>query len=92
MAKVTGSRSPGRSRRDLKQWQFEFNLKFSPLTQQRFFPWAACYGLLFVGRLICYRRRKKEEGRRKKEEAIKSIVSAINNVLTVLAVAIYQLR
>jgi hypothetical protein len=28
------------------------------------------------------------EGRRKKEEAIKSIVSAINNVLTVLAVAI----
>ena len=27
-------------------------------------------------------------GRRKKEEAIKSIVSAINNVLTVLAVAI----
>ena len=33
-------------------------------------------------------RRKKEEGRRKKEEAIKSIVSAINNALTVLAVAI----
>ena len=29
-----------------------------------------------------------EVGRRKKEEAIKSIVSAINNVLTVLAVAI----
>jgi hypothetical protein len=28
-----------------------------------------------------------EVGRRKKEEAIKSIVSAINNVLTVLAVA-----
>ena len=54
MAKVTGSRAPCRSRRDLKQWQFEFNLKFSPLTQQRFFRWAACYGLLFVGRLICY--------------------------------------
>jgi hypothetical protein len=35
-----------------------------------------------------YSRRQKEEGRRKKEEAIKSIVSAINNVLTVLAVAI----
>ncbi len=33
-----------------------------------------------------------EVGRRKKEEAIKSIVSAINNVLTVLAVAIYQFR
>ncbi|MEG4988022.1 hypothetical protein QUB08_19935 [Microcoleus sp. BR0-C5] len=32
--------------------------------------------------------RKKEEGRRKKEEAIKSIVSAINNVLTAKAVAI----
>jgi RNA binding exosome subunit len=31
-----------------------------------------------------------EVGRRKKEEAIKSIVSAINNVLTVLAVAITQ--
>jgi hypothetical protein len=30
-----------------------------------------------------YSRRKKEEGRRKKEEAIKSIVSALNNVLTV---------
>jgi hypothetical protein len=29
-------------------------------------------------------------GRRKKEEAIKSIVSAINNVLTVLAVAIFD--
>ena len=54
MAKVTGSRSSCRSRRDLKQPQSEFNLKFSPLTQQRFFPWAACYGLLFVGRLICY--------------------------------------
>jgi hypothetical protein len=54
MAKVTGSRSSCRSRRDLKQRQFEFNLKFSPLTQQRFFRWAACYGLLFVGRLICY--------------------------------------
>jgi len=33
-------------------------------------------------------RRKKEEGRRKKKEAIKARVSAINNVLTVLAVAI----
>src|SRR4028119_130474 len=54
MAKVTGSRSSGRSRRDLKQRQLEFNLKFSPLTQQRFFRSAACYGLLFVGRLICY--------------------------------------
>ncbi len=31
-----------------------------------------------------------EVGRRKKEEAIKSIVSAINNVLTVLAVAIFD--
>src|SRR4028118_75529 len=90
MAKVTGSRSSCRSRRDLKQRQFEFNLKFSPQTQQRFFRWAACYGLLFVGRLICCSRRKKEEGRRKKEEAIKSIVSAINNVLTVLAVAIFD--
>jgi hypothetical protein len=29
-------------------------------------------------------------GRRKKEEAIKSIVSAINNVLTVLAVGIFD--
>ena len=54
MAKVTGSRSSCRSRRDLTQRQFEFNLKFSPLTQQRYFRWAACYGLLFVGRLICY--------------------------------------
>src|SRR4028119_1776354 len=54
MAKVTGSRSSCRSRRDLKQRQFQFNLKFSPLTQQRFFRSAACYGLLFVGRLICY--------------------------------------
>ena len=31
-----------------------------------------------------------EVGRRKKEEAIKSIASAINNVLTVLAVAIFD--
>ena len=36
-------------------------------------------------------RRKKEEGRRKKEEAvIAAMVSAIKNVLTVLAVAIYS--
>ena len=36
-----------------------------------------------------YSRRKKEEGRRKKEEAvIAAMVSAIKNVLTVLAVAI----
>ncbi len=33
-------------------------------------------------------RRKKEEGRRKKEEAVIAMVSAIKNVLTVLAVAI----
>jgi hypothetical protein len=33
-------------------------------------------------------RRKKEEGRRKKEEGRKLMVSAINNVRTVLAVAI----
>jgi hypothetical protein len=33
-------------------------------------------------------RRKKEEGRRKKEEVIMARVSALNNVLTVLAVAI----
>ena len=31
-----------------------------------------------------------EVGRRKKEEAIKSIASAINNVVTVLAVAIFD--
>ncbi|WP_333225426.1 hypothetical protein [Microcoleus sp. BR0-C5] len=35
-----------------------------------------------------YSRSPMEVGRRKKEEAIESIVSAINNVLTVLAVAI----
>jgi len=35
-----------------------------------------------------YSRRKKEEGRRKKEEAVIAMVSAIKNVLTVLAVAI----
>ena len=34
-----------------------------------------------------YSRRKKEEGRRKKEEAVIA-VSAIKNILTVLAVAI----
>ena len=33
-------------------------------------------------------RRKKEEGRRKKEKAVIAIVSAIKNVLTVLAVGI----
>ncbi|MEG4291047.1 hypothetical protein Q5692_20700 [Microcoleus sp. C2C3] len=32
-------------------------------------------------------RRKKEEGRRKKEEGVIAMVSAIKNVLTVLAVA-----
>jgi hypothetical protein len=36
----------------------------------------------------CYSRRKKEQGRRKKEEAVIAMVSAIKNVLTVLAVAI----
>jgi hypothetical protein len=35
-----------------------------------------------------YSRRKKEEGRRKKEEAVIAMVSAVKNVLTVLAVAI----
>jgi hypothetical protein len=39
-------------------------------------------------RLPSYSRRKKEEGRRKKEEAVIAMVSAIKNVLTVLAVAI----
>jgi hypothetical protein len=34
-------------------------------------------------------RRKKEERRRKKEEAVIAMVSAVKNVLTVLAVAIY---
>ena len=37
---------------------------------------------------VFYSRRKKEEGRRKKEEALIAMVSAIKNVLTVLAVAI----
>jgi len=37
-------------------------------------------------------RRKKEEGRRKKENAITVRVSVIKNVLTTLAVAIYQIR
>jgi len=41
---------------------------------------------------LFYSRRKKEEGRRKKEEAVIAMVSAIKNVLTVLAVAIYQFR
>jgi hypothetical protein len=36
-----------------------------------------------------YSRRKKEEGRRKKEEAAIAMVSAIKNVLTVLAVGIH---
>jgi hypothetical protein len=45
----------------------------------------------YQGIALFYSRRKKEEGRRKKEEAIKSIVSAINNVLTVLAVAISKI-
>ena len=40
--------------------------------------------------LIAEGRRKKEEGRRKKEEAVIAMVSAIKNVLTVLAVAINQ--
>jgi len=39
-----------------------------------------------------YSRRKKEEGRRKKEEAVIAMVSAIKNVLTVLAVAIFKIR
>jgi hypothetical protein len=33
-----------------------------------------------------------EVGRRKKEEAVIAMVSAIKNVLTVLAVAIYEIR
>jgi hypothetical protein len=39
-----------------------------------------------------YSRRKKEEGRRKKEEEVIAKVSAIKNVLTVLAVAIYGIQ
>ncbi|MEG3988796.1 hypothetical protein QUA13_16870 [Microcoleus sp. S28C3] len=39
-------------------------------------------------RFIAEGRRKKEVGRRKKEEAVIAMVSAIKNVLTVLAVAI----
>jgi hypothetical protein len=41
---------------------------------------------------MIYSRRKKEEGRRKKEEAVIAMVSAIKNVLTVLAVAIMSDR
>ena len=37
-------------------------------------------------------RRKKEEGRRKKEEGVIAMVSAIKNVLTVLAVALFKIR
>ncbi len=39
-----------------------------------------------------YSRRKKEEGRRKKEEAVIAMVSAIKNVLSLLAVAIFKIR
>jgi hypothetical protein len=42
-----------------------------------------------IDRKSSYSRRKKEEGRRKKEEAVIAMVSAIKNVLTVLAVAIF---
>jgi hypothetical protein len=44
--------------------------------------------LLICPRRESYSRRKKEEGRRKKEEALIAMVSAIKNILTVLAVAI----
>jgi hypothetical protein len=44
--------------------------------------WAGCPSLYSI-----YSRRKKEEGRRKKEEEVIAKVSAIKNVLTVLAVA-----
>jgi hypothetical protein len=46
-------------------------------------------GNLFPDRCI-YSRSPMEVGRRKKEEALIAMVSAIKNVLTVLAVAIYQ--
>ena len=42
----------------------------------------------YINLLISYSGRKKEEGRRKKEKAVIAMVSAIKNVLTVLAVAI----
>jgi len=45
--------------------------------------WAGCPSLYSI-----YSRRKKEEGRRKKEEEVIAKVSAIKNVLTVLAVSI----
>jgi len=47
-------------------------------------------GFCMAGERLCIAegRSPMEVGRRKKEEAIKLIVSAINNVLTVLAVAI----
>ena len=44
--------------------------------------------IAYINLLISYSGMKKEEGRRKKEKAVIARVSAIKNVLTVLAVAI----
>jgi len=46
--------------------------------------WLQFYSIIAEGR------RKKEEGRRKKENTITVMVSVIKNVLTTLAVALYQ--